>query len=100
MKSLNPARGISRSSGRADRTTILVCRCGESRAAAMTFRNCLRAIMSNPPDHYTREPCAKIRAMRALAVLISIFFLALPAVAHPVPFSYLDIQLQPGSIEV
>ena len=28
------------------------------------------------------------------------FALAIPAVAHPVPFSYLDLQLQPDAIEV
>ena len=42
----------------------------------------------------------KFRPMRAFPVIIAILLLALPAVAHPVPFSYLDFQLQPGSIEL
>jgi hydrogenase/urease accessory protein HupE len=49
----------------------------------------------SPHQHY-----AKIRAMRAWKVLIVVVLFAVPLVAHPVPFSYLDIQLQPGSIEV
>jgi len=36
---------------------------------------------------------------RASIVITTLTF-ALPAGAHPVPFSYLDFQLQPGSIEV
>ncbi len=38
--------------------------------------------------------------MRAGRLLIAILLFAVPAAAHPVPFSYLDIQLQPGSLEV
>src|SRR5882724_11636273 len=37
--------------------------------------------------------------VRAL-VFCGAFALAIPAVAHPVPFSYLDLQLQPNAIEV
>src|SRR5437870_10806883 len=37
--------------------------------------------------------------VRAL-VFCGAFALAIPAVAHPVPFSYLDLQLQPDFIEV
>src|SRR5438046_6568099 len=37
--------------------------------------------------------------MRTFGFLLVILLLAAPAVAHPVPFSYLDIQLQPGIIE-
>jgi hydrogenase/urease accessory protein HupE len=33
-------------------------------------------------------------------VLLAVMLCALPALAHPVPFSYLDIQLQPSSIDV
>jgi hydrogenase/urease accessory protein HupE len=38
--------------------------------------------------------------MRACKALIVLILFALPAVAHPVPFSYLDVQLRPGSIDV
>ena len=38
--------------------------------------------------------------MRACKALMAVVLFAVPLVAHPVPFSYLDIQLQPGSIEV
>src|SRR5690349_6882800 len=38
--------------------------------------------------------------MRACQVLIAVLLFAVPVLAHPVPFSYLDIQLRPGSIEV
>jgi hydrogenase/urease accessory protein HupE len=38
--------------------------------------------------------------MRAWWLLIAFVLFAVPAIAHPVPFSYLDFQLQPGSIEV
>jgi hypothetical protein len=38
--------------------------------------------------------------MRVISALILIVLIAAPLAAHPVPFSYLDIQLQPGSIEV
>ena len=38
--------------------------------------------------------------MRACKILIAILLFAVPAVAHPVPFSYLDVQLQPGFIDV
>ncbi len=37
---------------------------------------------------------------RAFGALIAIFLFAASAGAHPVPFSYLDVQLQPGSIAV
>src|SRR5882672_564945 len=37
--------------------------------------------------------------VRAL-VFCGAFALPIPAVAHPVPFSYLDLQLQPNFIEV
>src|SRR5438309_10813648 len=44
---------------------------------------------------------AKIPAMRrAFGVLLAILLFAASAGAHPVPFSYLDVQLQPGSIAV
>ena len=36
---------------------------------------------------------------RALVLILALSF-AQPASAHPVPFSYLDVQLQPGAIEV
>lgn len=36
----------------------------------------------------------------ALLVVVSILSLAPRAVAHPVPFSYLDIRIQPGAIEL
>ena len=42
----------------------------------------------------------KFRAMRAFLAIIALVVFALPAVAHPVPFSYLDFQLQPGSIDI
>jgi hydrogenase/urease accessory protein HupE len=35
----------------------------------------------------------------ALLALVSIFSVAPPAVAHPVPFSYLDVRIEPGAIE-
>jgi hydrogenase/urease accessory protein HupE len=38
--------------------------------------------------------------MRASWLLIVLVLFAVPALAHPVPFSYLDFQLQPGAIEV
>src|SRR5881396_2990251 len=34
------------------------------------------------------------------SILITTLAFAFPAAAHPVPFSYLDLQLQPGSIDV
>ena len=37
--------------------------------------------------------------MRTFGFLLVILLLAAPAVAHPVPFSYLDVLLQPGMIE-
>src|SRR5437588_8346130 len=56
------------------------------------------SIDSNPA---TRRPhYAKIRAMRACKAVIVMVLFAFPLVAHPVPFSYLDVQLQPGSMEV
>src|SRR3989442_4344934 len=42
----------------------------------------------------------KFRAMRVFPAIIALVLFALPAVAHPVPFSYLDFQLLPGSIDV
>src|SRR2546426_8285770 len=45
--------------------------------------------------------CAKIRRMmRGYACLIVILVFAASAGAHPVPFSYLDVQLRPGFIDV
>src|SRR3989475_2393640 len=41
----------------------------------------------------------KFPAMRKFGIPLAILLLAAPAVAHPVPFSYLDVQLQPGMIE-
>jgi hydrogenase/urease accessory protein HupE len=38
--------------------------------------------------------------MRACKALIIAVLFAVPAIAHPVPFSYLDVQLQPGFIDV
>ena len=38
-----------------------------------------------------------MRVVRALVVLL---LFAVPALSHPVPFSYLDIRLQPSSIEI
>jgi hydrogenase/urease accessory protein HupE len=38
--------------------------------------------------------------MRGCKILISILLFAVPLVAHPVPFSYLDVQLQPGTVDV
>jgi hypothetical protein len=38
--------------------------------------------------------------MRACKALIVLVLFAVPLAAHPVPFSYLDVQVQPGSIEV
>ena len=35
-----------------------------------------------------------------LVLLLAVALVALPAAAHPVPFSYLDIRLQPASIDV
>jgi hydrogenase/urease accessory protein HupE len=37
---------------------------------------------------------------RAYQLLVATLLFAVPALAHPVPFSYLDLQLQPASIEV
>src|SRR5947209_13736580 len=42
----------------------------------------------------------KFPAMRPFSTIIALVLFALPAVAHPVPFSYLDFQIQPGSIDV
>src|SRR5262245_31508768 len=42
---------------------------------------------------------AAMRWMRGICV-IAVVLLALPAMAHPVPFSYLDVQLQRSSIDV
>ena len=36
----------------------------------------------------------------ALLALVASFGVAAPAVAHPVPFSYLDVRIQPGTIEI
>jgi hydrogenase/urease accessory protein HupE len=33
-------------------------------------------------------------------VLLAVFVCARPALAHPVPFSYLDVQLEPSAVEV
>ena len=41
----------------------------------------------------------KFPAMRKFGIPLAILLLAAPAVAHPVPFSYLDVLLQPGMIE-
>ncbi len=40
---------------------------------------------------------AHLVAFAALAVLLGV---ALPAAAHPVPFSYLDVQIEPGAIDL
>src|SRR5262245_45880738 len=40
-----------------------------------------------------------MRWMRGLCVLAAVLS-ALPAMAHPVPFSYLDVQLQRSSVDV
>ena len=40
---------------------------------------------------------AHLVAFGALAVLLGV---ALPAAAHPVPFSYLDVQIEPGAIDL
>jgi hypothetical protein len=53
---------------------------------------------SNPVSHYKHY--AKIRAMRFYNALILIVLVAVPLAAHPVPFSYLDVQLHPGSVDV
>jgi len=37
--------------------------------------------------------------MQRILILVAILLLAAPVLAHPVPFSYLDVQLQPGTIE-
>src|SRR5881628_1962329 len=37
--------------------------------------------------------------MRTFGLSLLILLLAAPALAHPVPFSYLDVVLQPGMIE-
>src|SRR5205807_1940339 len=36
----------------------------------------------------------------ALLVVVSIFSFAPHAIAHPVPFSYLDVRIEPGAIEL
>jgi hydrogenase/urease accessory protein HupE len=36
----------------------------------------------------------------ALLALVASLGVAAPAVAHPVPFSYLDVRIQPGTIEI
>src|SRR5260370_19488020 len=38
--------------------------------------------------------------MRACSLLIALVLFAVPAIAHPVPFSYVDFQRQPGAIDV
>jgi hydrogenase/urease accessory protein HupE len=38
--------------------------------------------------------------MRLVSIVILAIWLAMPAMAHPVPFSYLDIQLQQASVDV
>jgi hydrogenase/urease accessory protein HupE len=47
-----------------------------------------------------RKRIRKIGAGVALLALISIFSFAPYAVAHPVPFSYLDVRIEPGAIEL
>src|SRR5438105_14085435 len=37
---------------------------------------------------------------RCSALVITVLAIACPAVPHPVPFSYLDVQLQPAAIDV
>ena len=37
--------------------------------------------------------------MQRFVILVAILLLAAPAIGHPVPFSYLDVQLQPAMIE-
>src|SRR5471030_1036933 len=39
------------------------------------------------------------RALQGLLALCALA-IAIPAAAHPVPFSYLDIQLQPSAVDV
>src|SRR5438093_3467936 len=41
----------------------------------------------------------RISAMQRFVILVAILLLAAPAIGHPVPFSYLDVQLQPAMIE-
>ena len=40
-----------------------------------------------------------MRVLRVLRALVVSLFFAAPAVAHPVPFSYLDLRLQRGAID-
>src|SRR5215472_510894 len=35
-----------------------------------------------------------------VSVLLAVIACSRPAVAHPVPFSYLDVQLEPSAVEV
>ena len=37
---------------------------------------------------------------RCSALVITVLAIACPAAAHPVPFSYLDVQLQPAAVDV
>src|SRR5215470_4398263 len=42
----------------------------------------------------------KFSAMRVCKAVLLVFLFALPSGAHPVPFSYLDVQLQARAIDV
>jgi hydrogenase/urease accessory protein HupE len=41
-----------------------------------------------------------VRRLDLLSLVITLLAIASPAVAHPVPFSFLDVQLQPSAVEV
>jgi hydrogenase/urease accessory protein HupE len=47
-----------------------------------------------------RKQARKMGAGVALLALVLLFSVAPQAVAHPVPFSYLDVRIEPGAIEL
>jgi hypothetical protein len=66
----------------------------------MTTIRCAKALSCRPPFSLGfRSPC-RIREVsrRLFLVLASLIFTAAPALAHPAPFSYLDIVFRDGEI--
>jgi hydrogenase/urease accessory protein HupE len=62
----------------------------------------MAASMARGVLRYHCFPVRRIDLVGPLAAVLMIALLAIaaPAAAHPVPFSYLDIQLQPSSVDV
>src|SRR3954471_19383096 len=73
---------------------------GVSGASSIVRRDTITASWRASVLPKGRLPLLSMFGRVFIVLTFAVFSLARPVAAHPVPFSYLDVQVQPSSVEV